>query len=285
MQHFEFHSATSIEEAASLLAEREGRCRVIAGGTDLIPALRNEDLCPDLVVSLLEVNSLKGIRESDTFVWIGPVTPFTEIVQSEVIGRCFPLLAQAAASVGGPQIRNRGTIGGNIANASPAADVLPAVLALNAELHIHSRSSGERSAPLAEAIEKPYRIKFQPDEFLTGITLRKLGAGTRSAFEKLGRRNAMARARMNLSLVLRQDPDGRVSDLRIVPGAVMPVAKRMKKAEEMLMGKKPEGKWIEAASGCLVEEMTEITGHRWSTEYKVPVMRNIFVRMLKDLIA
>ena len=153
-----------------------------------------------------------------------------------------------------------------------------------AELQIRSEASGERSVPLAEAIEEPYRIKFRPDEFLTGIVLRKLETGTRSDFEKLGRRNAMARARMNLSLVLRQDPDGRVTDLRIVPGAVMPVAKRMKKAEEMLLGKKPAEELMEKASNRLVEEMTAVTGQRWSTEYKVPVMRNIFRRMVKGLL-
>jgi xanthine dehydrogenase FAD-binding subunit len=217
-------------------------------------------------------------------VWIGPLTTFTEMIESEVIDRCFPLLVQAAGAVGGPQIRNRGTIGGNIANASPAADVLPAALALHAELHIHSIPYGERSVPLAEAIEGPCRIRVRPEEFLTGITLRKLEAGTRSAFEKLGRRNAMARARMNLSLLLRQDSAGRVSELRIVPGAIMPVAKRMRRAEETLLGKRPDEKAIEEASSRLVEEMVEVTGRRWSTEYKVPVMRNIFRRMLKGFI-
>jgi xanthine dehydrogenase FAD-binding subunit len=284
MQHFEFRTAASIEEASLLLAEKGGGCKVIAGGTDLIPALRNEDLRPDLVLNLLEIDSLKGIRESHGVVWIGPLTTFTEMVESEIIGRCFPLLIQAAAAVGGPQIRNRGTIGGNIANASPAADVLPAALALHADLHLFSRPYGERGVPLAEAIEKPYRIRFRPEEFLTGITLRKLEAGTRSAFEKLGRRNAMARARMNLSLVLRQDSAGRISELRIVPGAIMPVAKRMRRAEESLLGKKPDEKAMEDASNRLVEEMVEVTGRRWSTEYKVPVMRNIFKRMLKGLI-
>ena len=284
MQHFEFHSAASIEEALAFLAEKGDRCRVIAGGTDLIPALRNEDVQPEFVLNLLEIESLRGIRETEDAVWIGPTTTFTEMVESEVIGRCFPLLGQSSAVVGGPQIRNRGTIGGNIANASPAADVLPAALVLDAELQIRSEASGERSVPLAEAIEEPYRIKFRPDEFLTGIVLRKLETGTRSDFEKLGRRNAMARARMNLSLVLRQDPDGRVTDLRIVPGAVMPVAKRMKKAEEMLLGKKPAEELMEKASNRLVEEMTAVTGQRWSTEYKVPVMRNIFRRMVKGLL-
>ena len=242
MQQFEFHSAASIEEVAELLATKGSGCKVIAGGTDLIPALRNEDIHPDLVLNLLEIHPLRGIREREDSVWVGPVTTFTEMVESEVLGRCFPLLVQAAASVGGPQIRNRGTIGGNIANASPAADVLPAVLALEAELVLYSKTSGERTIPLSEAIDTPYRVKFRPDEFLTGIILQKLHAGTRSAFDKLGRRNAMARARMNLSLVLRQDGSGRVSEFRIVPGAVMPVAKRMRKAEETLLGKKPDEK-------------------------------------------
>jgi len=284
MQHFEFRSVTSIEEASALLAEKGEGCRVIAGGTDLIPALRNEDLRPDLILNLLEIEALKGIRENRDTVWIGPLTTFTEMVESEVVGRCFPLLVQAAAAVGGPQIRNRGTIGGNIANASPAADVLPAALALGAELHTSSRPYGERSVLLAEAIEGPYRTRFRPEEFLTGITLRKLEAGTRSAFEKLGRRNAMARARMNLSLVFRQGSDGRVSEFRVVPGAIMPVAKRMRGAEETLLGKRPDEKAIEEASNRLVEEMLKVTGRRWSTEYKVPVMRNIFRRMLRDVI-
>jgi len=284
MQHFEFYSAQSIEEVASLLAEKGSGCKVIAGGTDLIPALRNGDLQPDLIVNLLEIRSLRGIREDDQAVWVGPLTTFTDMVQSEILGRCFPLLVQAAASVGGPQIRNRGTIGGNIANASPAADVLPASLALDAELSVYSKSAGEREIPLSEAIEKPYRTQWRPDEFLTGITFRKLNVGTRSAFEKLGRRKALARARMNLSLVLRQDTAGKVSDIRIVPGAVTSVAKRMKKAEQLLQGKKPDSKWVEEASNRLVEEMTEMTGRRWSTEYKVPVLGNIFKRMLREII-
>jgi carbon-monoxide dehydrogenase medium subunit/xanthine dehydrogenase FAD-binding subunit len=284
MQQFEFHSAASIEEVAELLAAKGSGCKVIAGGTDLIPSLRNGDLHPDLVLNLLEIHPLRGIREREDSVWVGPLTTFTEMVESEALGRCFPLLVQAAATVGGPQIRNRGTIGGNIANASPAADVLPAVLTLDAKLTLYSRASGERTIPLSEAIDTPNRVNFRPNEFLTGIILQKLHAGTRSAFEKLGRRNAMARARMNLSLVLRQDSSGRVLELRIVPGAVMPVVKRMRKAEETLLGEKPDEKGIEEASTRLIEEMVEITGRRWSTEYKVPVMRNIFKRMFKSLI-
>ena len=283
MQRFEFYSAQSIQDALRYLSERGEQCKVIAGGTDLIPALRNEDLRPAYVLNILEIDGLRGIRESEEEVWIGPTTPFTDMVESDILNRYFPSLVAAAASVGGPQIRNRGTIGGNIANASPAADVLPAALALDSELELQSFHR-RRLMGLEEAIEAPYRTCFGKDELLTGIVIRKLKPGTRSAFEKLGRRNAMARARINISITLGLGPDETISMIRIVPGAVMPVARRMEKAEQALLGKKANEALIEEASSRLVDEMTEVTGRRWSTDYKVPVLRNLFCRNLKRLL-
>ncbi len=284
MQDFRFHSATSLKDALTYLSEKAGRCKIIAGGTDLIPALRREDIHPDFVLNILEIEELKGIKEADGVFRIGPTTTFTEIVDSQLLSRSLPLLVQAASWVGGPQVRNRGTIGGNIATASPAADVLPAVLALDGELELRSRASGIRVLPLAEAIESPYITRFQPDEILTGILVKKLPPGTHSAFEKLGRRNAMARARMNMSVVLRLDKDGVISELRIVSGAVMPVARRMKDVETILLGRKPEDSLIEGAAEALAEEMVRVTGVRWSTEYKVPAVKNIFKRVLRKLV-
>jgi xanthine dehydrogenase FAD-binding subunit len=283
MQRFEFYSAQSIQDALRYLSGRGEQCKVIAGGTDLIPALRNEDLCPAYVLDILGIDGLRGIRESEEEVWIGPTTPFTDMVESGILSRYFPSLVAAAASVGGPQIRNRGTIGGNIANASPAADVLPAALALDSQLELQSVNR-KRLMGLEKAIEAPYRTRFGKDELLTGIVIRKLQPGTRSAFEKLGRRNAMARARMNISITLGLGPDETISMIRIVPGAVMPVARRMEKAEQALLGKKANEALIEEASSRLVDEMTEVTGRRWSTDYKVPVLRNLFRRNLKQIL-
>lgn len=284
MQQFQFHSASSVEEALAVLQQRGDRCKIIAGGTDLIPALRLEDIHPEFVLNILEIDELRGIKEKDGSLWIGPATTFTEIAESDQIRRHFPVLAQAAASVGGPQIRNRGTIGGNISNASPAADVLPAVLALEGELELRSGPSGLRTIPVSEAISAPYETRFRPDELLTGILIKKLQPGTKMAFEKLGRRNAMARARMNLSIVLGMDKQEKITDLRIVPGAVMPVARRAKEAEKKLLGQKPTESLIESSVETLTEEMVAVTGRRWSTEYKVPVLKNIARRLLKQLI-
>lgn len=283
MQKFQFHTARSIDEALAFLSTNGEQTKIIAGGTDLIPLLRNENLHPAFVLNILEIEALRGITEQDRRIRIGPTTTFTEIAESPILARHFPSLVQAASSVGGPQIRNRGTIGGNIGTASPAADVLPAVLALDGELELQSKRAAMRYIPLSRAIAGPYKPLFQPDEILTGIILPKLNPETRSTFMKLGRRNAMARARMNLSVVLRLNPQEVVSELRIVPGAVMPVAKRMERAERVLLGKKPEPSFIESAAGALAAEMVEATGIRWSTEYKVPVLQNLFKRVLRQL--
>lgn len=322
MQNFQFHSASSLEDGLDYLAERAGGCKIIAGGTDLIPALRKADLSfsvtrqksdqnsvsgrgelckivagggdvipmmpknthPDYVLNILEIEELRGVTETDDTVRIGPTTTFTEMMESEVLNRCLPLLVQAASSVGGPQIRNRGTIGGNIVSNAPCADVLPAVLALEGNLELHSKKSGIRILPVAEALEAPYKTSIAADEILTGILIGKLPPGTRSGFEKLGRRNAMTTARMNMSVVLKLDDDGTISDLRIVPGAVMPVTRRMTDAEEILLGKKPEASLIEESATLMAESIFKITGIRWSTEYKKPVVQNIFKRILKQLL-
>lgn len=284
MQHFQFYTAPSIENGLTYLSERGERCKIIAGGTDLIPSLRNEDIHPDFILNILEIDQLKGITELDQAVKIGPTTTFTEMVESGLLGRFFPSLVQAASSVGGPQIRNRGTIGGNIAHASPAADVLPALLAHNGGLELQSKRSGKRILPLAEAIQAPYQTSFKADEMLTGIIVKKLEPETRSSFEKLGRRNAMARARMNLTILLQLSKGEEISEIRIVLGAVMPVARRMRRVEEMFLDRKPDSSLIEKASEKLAEEMMGVTGLRWSTEYKVPVLKNIFKRIMGELL-
>ena len=285
MQRFQLYSARSIEDALDYLSDKGDRCKIIAGGTDLIPALRLEDIHPEFVLNILEIKELGQIEEQDNSILIGPAVTFSEITESDLLNRYFPLLVQAAASVGGPQVRNRGTIGGNIANASPAADMLPAVLALEGELELESKASGKRRIPLAEAIVSPYKNRFRPDEILTGIIIQKLQAGTRTVFEKLGGRNAMARARINISIIIQLDRAERITELRIVPGAVMPVARRVRGAEKKLLGQKPERFLIEASVEILTAQMVEEAGRRWSTDYKVPVLKNMARRLLKELIA
>jgi len=283
MQHFDFRTARSKEEALDFLSQAKGPCKVLAGGTDLIPSLRKEEFLPDYVLNILEIESLKGISEEGNEIRIGPTTTFSDIMESEFLARNLPLLVQAAASVGGPQVRNRGTIGGNILTASPAADLLPAVMALDAFLELDSKRSGRRRVPISDSIEAPYRPRIGPDELLTGVLITKPVEGTRFGFIKLGRRKALARARMNLSISLSLGRDGAVSDIRIVPGAVMPVARRVTEAEEILRGKALAPPALEEADKAITDVVLRETGIRRSTAYKLPVLASLFKRLLRQL--
>ena len=218
MQNFQFFSAQSLEEGLDFISDHDGRCKIIAGGTDLILDLRDEKFHPDHLLNILEIKQLSGITETDDSVRIGSTTTFAEMIQSEVLNRCLPLLIQASSAVGGPQIRNRGTIGGNIVTNGPCADVLPAVLALEGHLELQSKKSGNRIVALEEILISPYQTSIRPDEILTAIIVRKLPPETRCGFEKLGRRNAMAKGRMNISIVLGMDRNKVISEIRIVPG-------------------------------------------------------------------
>jgi carbon-monoxide dehydrogenase medium subunit/xanthine dehydrogenase FAD-binding subunit len=158
------------------------------------------------------------------------------------------------------------------------------VLALEGSLELQSKKSFIRIVPLQEILISPYRTAIKPDEILTAITVKKLPPETRSGFEKLGRRKAMAKGRMNISIVLGLDKHQVISELRIVPGSVMPVAQRIAEAEKMLIGKAPDESLIDAAADTLAEKVFKISGIRWSTEYKEPVLKNIFKRVLQKLI-
>ena len=284
MQNFQFYSAKSLEDGLNYISDQGGRSKIIAGGTDLILELREEKITPDSILNILEIEQLRGITETDDAVRIGPTTTFTEMIQSEVLNQHLPLLVQAASSVGGPQIRNRGTIGGNIVTNGPCADVLPAVLALEGSLELQSKKKDMRMVPLEKILLSPYKTSIEPDEILTAIHIKKLAPATRSGFEKLCRRNAMAKGRMNISIVLGLDKHKMSSDIRIVPGAVMPVAQRIEAAEKMLLGKRLDESRIDAAADTLAEEVFKIAGIRWSTEYKEPVLKNVFKRVLQKLL-
>jgi carbon-monoxide dehydrogenase medium subunit/xanthine dehydrogenase FAD-binding subunit len=277
MQNYQFYGSKTVGEALNILSEKGDGCKIMAGGTDLIPGLRNEEILPDSVLNIMEINELKEIGEEDDIIRIGPTTTFTEIIQSQVIKRCLPLLVEAASSVGGPTIRNRGTIGGNICNGSPAADVLPALVALDAELELQSRDSGKRIIPIAEAVEAPYRTRLKSNELLTAILIQKLPPGTRYAFEKLASRNAMARAYMNISIILNLNDEGKLSHVRIVPGALEAVSRRIGPVENILTGKRLQDSLVEEAADAFVDCLEGV----WIPDYKLPVARSVFMRVLR----
>jgi carbon-monoxide dehydrogenase medium subunit/xanthine dehydrogenase FAD-binding subunit len=185
--------------------------------------------------------------------------------------------------IGSPQIRNRGTIGGNIMNAAACADTVPPLMTLNARLKLNS-STGEREIALTDFFVKPYVTFARPDEILSEIRFDKLGPAMRSSFFKLGRRNALSIARLSVAVVLKIDGKGLIEEARIVPGAAFPSWQRIREAEEILVGQKPSHDIFVKAGKKVSEMMIANTGRRWSTEYKEPVISVLVRRALEQCI-
>jgi carbon-monoxide dehydrogenase medium subunit/xanthine dehydrogenase FAD-binding subunit len=278
---FEYVACASVEEACAALAARAGDARVLAGGTDLLLELRRPgEKGPGAVVDISRIAALRGISFDGGTVRIGPLATHAELCRSEVLKARAAFLAAAAGAVGSPQIRNRGTLGGNIMNAATCADTVPPLVALGARLTLRSRA-GSRVVDMADFFEKPYVTRARPDELLVSIEFEPLPSGMRSAFVKLGRRNAVTIARLSVAAAVARDAAGAVTEARIVPGAALPVWARVREAEALLVGRQPTHAALAAAGREAAGVMVLRTGRRWSTEYKEPVLAVLVRRALE----
>ena len=274
MLEFEYLRPLSLGEACDLLSRHGGCAKVMAGGTDLVVALREENLRLkglQYVMDLSHIPELAYIREEEGTIRIGALATHAQVAVSPAIRRHAHLLAQACSQVGSPQVRNRGTLAGNIANASPAADTVPALVALQARVTLMS-SRGSRELSVAEVLAGPYRTNLAADEIIAGISFKKLPPSAGSAFLKIGRRWAMSIARLNVAVVIDLDEGCVVREARIVPGGALPVAAKLPAVEEMVRGQVLTEGLAQAAGEKAGQEMVGLSGIRWSTEYKLPVL-------------
>lgn len=274
MLDFTYHRPRDLGEACRLLAVYGPAARVLAGGTDLLVALREENrrlAGVNQIIDLADLDNLSYIREDGDELTIGALTTHGEVAASPLVRGYAPLLAEAAGQVGSLQIRNRATIGGNLANASPAADTVPALIALEAVAVLIS-SQGERRVAAGDLLAGPNRTALAAGEIITALRFSKLPPQAGSAFLKLGRRQALSIARLNIAVILYWDENGRVTAARIVPGATLPVAARVPAAENLLVGSVISEELARRAGEIVGEEMLRLSGRRWSTEYKLPVI-------------
>lgn len=284
MKLFEYISTKSIEDATSALAEYTLDAKIIAGGTDLLIELRRPNSkTPKAIVDITNISALKGISDVNGSIVLKPLVTHTKIQKSDSIKQYAKLLSEATSTIGSPQIRNRGTVGGNIMNAATCADTVPPLIALGSEVTLTSRS-GSRQIPLVDLFIKPYQTKAKPDEMLTEIKFQKLPANAKSSFIKLGRRNALSISRLSVAAILFYDDKGFITEARIVPGAALPVWRRVTEAEQILIGEKPSKELFVAAGQKVSEVMISHTGRRWSTEYKEPVIATLVRRALEKCV-
>jgi len=279
---FEYRSPETLTEACRVLGEWGPRGKIIAGGTDLVISLRKGEAQPQILIDVTRIPELRRIEEAGGKIRIGAAVTHGEIASSNLIQRYGKVLSDAASWVGSPQIRNLGTIGGNIVNASPAADTLSPLMVLEAVGRVVSKK-GVREVPLAELFRGPYQTNLKPDELLAQISFPKLPSGFRGSFVRLARREAMAIARMSMAVVLRMARgEDRIEEIRISAGAVTPTPHRIAEAESILRGKSPDEGTMKRAAQCLSQNMVRWSGVRPSTAYKAPVVEALFLRCMRQ---
>lgn len=270
----EIYQPTSLQEASALVKEKGPGGRFLAGGTDLVIAIKEKGLSPKYVVDLKRIPSLAGIREeADGAVTIGALTTLYEIETSDLIKRRYPFLAQSAAEVGSIQIRNRATIGGNMANATPSADTAPALLVLEAEAKI-AGLNGERSLPLEEFFRGPGQTVMQPEEILTAISIPPTDSRLAGDYIKFSPREMMDLAYVGVAVAVVVDPKQKKCDLaRIALGAVSPTPMRAKKAEALLLNQVLTEELAERAAEEAARESKPISDVRSSADYRREMVR------------
>lgn len=282
MFKFDYLRPATVAEACAMLLEHGENARPIAGGTDLMVQFHEKNRRWEglrYVVDLSAVTELRGISETEKTVEIGALTTHTELNTSALLRKYADFLAAAAGTVGSPQIRNLGTIGGSVGNASPAADPLTPLIALDAKAVIAGKE-GSREVLVRDLYVKSGVLDLKPGELITRFVFEKPAEGAHTHFEKLGRRKALAISRMNVSVLLGTDGSGVIRDARICPGCVFAVPDRVTTAEALLLGAKPDEALFAKAGMEVSAEMIRRTGVRWSTEYKQPVIEALTQRAL-----
>jgi len=244
----------TIDEALTLLKEYKGKARLIAGGTDLIPEIR-EGLPPfEVLVDIEKLKKLKTIREESKKIFIGSGVTFTELEESKVIRNRAFALHQAASLMGSPQVRNRGTIGGNIVSAQPAADGALALFAFDAVLEI-AGMRGIREIPISQAYLDIGKSAINPSkEILVGIRLNKLKKGEGSNYQRFAMRKAMALPILACAIFV-QSMDDSITSARIAIGPVSNTPFRARETEVFLRGKPLTAEIFERAGKMASEEV------------------------------
>lgn len=278
MERFSYVRAESVPQAVALLNAPGIRSRPLAGGTDLVLLLREERVC-DRVVDITQIAEMHRITRTADTVTIGAAATFSEVIESPIINETAPVLVQACRSVGATQIRNMGTLGGNVANAAACADSLPALVCLDASARVLTPNEA-LTWPVSELVIRPNRTHIPPGGLLVSLHYTVPEADSRSVFLKLGRRNAMAISRLTVAALGRVGADGRIAEARLVPGSATPQIRRFTAVEQMLVGQAPTVELCEAAGHLAVTEMTKITGKRWSSEFKEPALLALVTRAL-----
>lgn len=279
---FIYEKAGSLTEALRLKAGYKENGAFIAGGTDLLVDMRNSVLEPEpkAVINISDLDEINYIRQEGSQIKIGAATRISEIQKSSIVQRNAPVLFKACREFANPLIKNRASLGGNLINASPAADMATPLLVLEAKVVLKS-VNGERVISLEEFFSGVKRTNHRSDELLTEIRFNE-AQGKRCEFLKLGQRNGTSIAVASLSLMFDM-ADGVIKEPRVAVGSVAPVPLRARKTEGALHGVEPSLGNIKRAGDILKHEVNPITDIRGSAEYRREVSALLLLMAFQNL--
>ncbi len=281
---FDYLAPKTIDEALSLLSRYKGKAKVMAGGTDLVPKLKRRELkAPQYIIDLKDIPDLDYIKYDDgSGLKLGALLTIHAVETSPIVQEKFSILSQAAGSMASTQVRNRGTIVGNICNAVPSADTAPALLTLEAKLKIISQK-GERIVNIEDFFTGPSETVLNGEELVQEIQVPDPPPHSRGIYLKLTPRRAMDLAIVGVAVVVAGN--GTCDDIRIALGAVAPTPVRARRAEDSIRGQKWSGEAIEKAARIAAEESRPISDHRASAEYRSEMVKTLTKRAINQAIS
>jgi putative cofactor-binding repeat protein len=280
---YELLAPGSLHGVLALLASEPGGWLPIAGGTDLMVQYSAAGLDARKLVSIWNLPELRRVEVATDEIRIGAGCTYTDLLKHSVVTREFPLLASAARCTGGIANQNRGTIGGNIGNASPAADSLPALLVYEAELVLVS-ARGERRVPYSTFHLGYRKTELAPDELILSICLKPQFSGYYAHSRKVGARNAQAISKVCLA-ALGKVAGVTIEDVRLAMASVAPIPLRLSGTEQMLKGNRIDAELLQRAKQSAAEEVRSIDDIRSTARYRAAVAGNLvaeFLERLKD---
>jgi CO/xanthine dehydrogenase FAD-binding subunit len=282
LPEFELLTPRTLEQALEMLAQRGPDVLPIAGGTNVVVALREGRPSGRVLMDVSRLSELKGVRRENGHVFMGGGTTITELLTEPLIAAYGAPLRAAAATLGSPLVRNRATVAGNLVDASPAADTAPPLLALNAEVELASHA-GTRRVPLEAFMVGPNQTLCRPDELLTAVRWPVPPAHSAARFHKIGLRNALACSVVTAAVMVDTDEDGRCKLARIALGAVAPRPMRAHRAEASLCGEPLTPAGIDAAAQMSAEESSPIDDVRGSASYRRRMVMVLVRRLLNEI--
>jgi CO/xanthine dehydrogenase FAD-binding subunit len=278
---YELAAPGTLQDVLSLCASEPGLWLPIAGGTDVMVLYAAGKLQARKLVSIGALRELRNIEVTSTEVHIGAGCTYTELRRHSVIANEFPLLARAAAWTGGIANQNRGTLGGNIANASPAGDSLPVLLVYDADLILVS-AGGQRRIPYRTFHTGYKKTSLAPDELIHSICIPRNLTGYTSYAKKVGARNAQAISKVFFAALARTS-NAMIEDVRLAAGSVGPTPIRLARTELTLAGQTIDNSLLETAGKVMTEEIQPIDDIRSTAEYRAVVLRNLLGEFLQGL--